>query len=72
MSDAPAKPTPDPRDLAVEAAAAELRGFLDGWVKSHSLTVCEYLYLLGVCQHRQVQAMCLHERQVARGAGVAP
>lgn len=61
---------PDPRDAAVEAAAADLRGFLDGWVKTHRLTVLEYLYILGVCQHRQVQAMCVHERQVQRGPEV--
>lgn len=52
------------RDLVAEAAARELVPFLNEWVQRHGLTACEYLYLLGVASHRQVQAMCVHERSV--------
>ncbi len=74
-AESPPKPQllpPDPRDAAIEAAALELRSFIDGWIKQHQLTVSEYLYVLGVFQHRQVQAMCIHERQLQKGPGVAP
>lgn len=63
---------PDPRDAAVEAAAAELRAFIHTWVEAHRVTSLEYLYILGVLSTRQVQSMCIHERQVLNGPGVAP
>lgn len=67
MPDEPPQPTLAPaheRDLIAEAAARELIPFLNAWVARHGLTACEYLFLLGVASHRQVQAMCVHERSV--------
>ncbi len=55
-------PNPHPREVAMEAAAKELIAFLDPWVTRHFLTASEYLYLLAVPTHRQIQAMCLAER----------
>ncbi len=68
----PEQPAPHPRDVACEAAAADLVAFLRGWVTQHRLTACEYLYVLGVCQHRQVQKMCVHERTVTTSGEAGP
>jgi hypothetical protein len=60
-----AKPDPNdhPRDTVMESAGRELVAFLEPWVTRYSLTMSEYLYLLAVPMHQQIQAMCIHERE---------
>jgi len=60
-----AKPDPGahPREAVMEAAGAELVAFLSEWAPRHKLTGMEYAYLLAVPTHRQLQALCIHERE---------
>lgn len=67
MSDAtPPGPPVHPRDEAIEAAASEIVAFANAWHRRHELTLLEYLYILGVLQHRAVQDATLKEREAAR------
>jgi len=56
-------PNGHPRDTVMESAGRELVAFLEPWVTRYSLTMSEYLYLLAVPMHKQIQAMCIHERE---------
>lgn len=56
-------PNPHPREAVMETAGRELIALLNEWVDRNKLTAVEYLYLLAVPTHRQIQALCLHERE---------
>lgn len=61
---------PHVRDLAVEAAVAELLPFFNGLIERHALTAVEYLFILNNCAIRQTQALCEHERRTLDGPKV--
>ena len=58
---------PHPRDAVCEAAGQELLLWAADWRNRHGLSSAEYLYLLGVLQHRHVQAVCVSERERVEG-----
>lgn len=72
MTPAQAKPDPQPhpRDLAVEAAAAELIPFVNDLIGRHRLTAFEYLYIVNNLSVRQTQRLCKSERDALDAAAV--
>lgn len=61
------RPAPGhPRDDVIEAAMREMIPFVNDWRERHTLTTIEFLYVLGVMEHRTVNALCLAEREHIR------
>ena len=72
MAEPTAPPPPPseahPRDVVIEAAVRDLLPSLRDWAGRHGLTAVEYAHILCVLLGRQVQQMCLHERDAATPA----
>jgi len=52
-----------PRDRAIESAAEKLLKFLNPWIQEHNLTVVEYQFILTTVLGRQLQRLCIAERE---------
>ena len=64
------RPVPGhPRDDAIEAAVKEIVVVINEWRERHQMTAIEFLYILGVMQHRTVNALALGEREFVTKQG---
>lgn len=55
---------PHPRQVVMELAAKELLVFVHPWAARHCLTAIEYLFLMAVPTHQQIETLCFREREI--------